>query len=136
MMMSEIGNKERDHVRNRNTHGHTSISTPTKTCHSLPCSPLSHRSHHSRPRYLTWPQLTSVVSSASNTSQCAWTWTCQGRFSTAELSPVEAPVIPHGHTSISTSAKTWPFPPSLTPLTPLTLLTPPIPHSATTHQHR
>src|SRR6266702_3565012 len=127
MMMSEIGNKERDHVRNRNTHGHTSISTPTKTCHSLPCSPLSHRSHHSRPRYLTWPQLTSVVSSASNTSQCAWTWTCQGHFSTAELSPIEAPVIPHGHTSISTPAMTVApatAPLAIPPFTPPSLSTP------------
>ncbi len=78
--------------------------------HSPPRSPLSHHSHHSRPRYLTWPltrpRLTSVIGSASNASRCARTWTRQGRFSTAEQSPVEAPVIPHGHTSMSTLAKT------------------------------
>ncbi len=49
--------------------------------------------------------LTCIVSITSNPSRCAWTWTHQGHINMAELGPVEAPVIPHGHASISTSAK-------------------------------
>jgi len=74
--------------------------------HSLPHSPLLHCLHHSHPQYITWPQLTSIIGSASNASRCAQTWTCQGCFSMAEPSPIEAPVIPHGHASISTPVKT------------------------------
>src|SRR6266702_4008678 len=49
--------------------------------------------------------LTCIVSIASNPSQCTWTLTHQGCIDMAELGPVEALVIPHGHASISTSAK-------------------------------
>jgi len=63
--------------------------------------------------------LTCIVGIASNPSQCAWTWTHQGRIDMVELGPVEAPVIPHGHTSISTSAKLKTVAPSAAPV-PLT----------------
>ncbi len=49
--------------------------------------------------------LTHVIGIAANTSCCARAWTHQGRFGMADPSPVEAPVIPHGHASISTSVK-------------------------------
>ncbi len=103
----------------------------------LPQLLLFHQPHtppHS-PNTLLGLDLTSIIGSASNTSQCIQTWTHQGHFSMVEPSPIEAPVIPHSHTSISTPVKTWPFPPLLTPLTLLAPLTPLIPHLATTHQH-
>jgi len=95
--------------------------------HSLPHSPLLHHSHCSCPQYLTRPRLTSIVGSTSNASRCAQTWTHQGHFSTAEPSPIEAPVIPYGHASISTPAKT------VTPATAPSAI-PPLTHpSCSTH---
>ena len=98
--MAELGPVEAPVI----PHGHASISTSAKPKTVAPlAAPVPLTSYPSLlPKTSLGLNLTSIIGSASNASRCAQTWTCQGRFGTVELSPVEAPVIPHDHASIST----------------------------------